>query len=82
MSSSPISLNFKDLFFLIDQARTYITNYPSRLRISGMTRDLTIDEMRAVAYFEATCAFLNFKGVDISDVAIKFCTLDSEPIDD
>ena len=46
-----------------DKAIEYFVKYPPRCRLGGMTRELTEDEKRAMAFFEASLLVLNSAGL-------------------
>lgn len=68
------SFSHQDMTEILDLANKYYRNIPSRARIPGINRDMTVEEARYVALYDATLTFLNKKG------ALKQEFVDSQPV--
>jgi len=58
-----MKLTALDLFMIKDCAAQELKEAPCRARLSGMKRDLTLEEQRMLAIFKATVTFLNKNGM-------------------
>jgi hypothetical protein len=52
----------KDVSELKSLAKNYFLGYPSRARIKGTDHDITFEDFRVLAIYEATVTLLNHKG--------------------
>ena len=52
----------KDIFELKGLAKNYLLAYPSRARLRGTKHDITFEDFRVLAIYEATVTLLNRLG--------------------
>lgn len=62
-----IQLTVEDLLLFRDMAVSFYTKLPMPLRIQGMQRDLTEEEIRDVALMHAAYMFYNRAGMIVKD---------------
>ena len=76
----------KDIFELKSLAKNYLLAYPSRARLKGTDRDITFEDFRVLAIYEATITLLNKRGYFASDLGerskeLESLKLDFEPVE-
>jgi hypothetical protein len=71
-----------DISELKSLSRNYLSGYPSKARLKGTDHDITFEDFRVLAIYEATITLLNRKGFLESTEFIEDGTkLDFEPIE-
>ena len=70
----------RDILELKVLAKNYLLGYPSRARIKGTNHDITFEDFRVLAIYEATINLLN-KWMFLDPDAIEGLKLDFEPVE-
>jgi len=68
------AFTYQDMGEIFDLALKAYKSYPARVRIPGAPADLTVEQVRHLALFDATLVYLNKKG------ALKEEYIQSNPI--